>query len=87
MTNIPAVQINQWIRVGSSPGVDGVVLEIQNDGSLGVGYYQNRSKAVKEDVIWAASEWQFKHSGPSGSYLRGAEEAMVKRGPFPASGT
>jgi len=87
MTDTPAVQINQWIRLGPSPGVDGVVLEIQSDGSLGVGYYQNRTKAVKEDVIWAGSEWQFKHSGPSGSYLHGAEEAMVKRGPLPGSGT
>ncbi|MDH5822078.1 hypothetical protein QFW77_03595 [Luteimonas sp. RD2P54] len=87
MTDIPVVQINQWIRVGHSPAVDGLVLETYSDGSLGVGYYQNHSKAIKDDVIWDGSHWQFKHSGPSGSYLHGAEEAMVKRGPLPASGT
>ncbi len=87
MTDAPAVETNQWIRVGSSPGIIGVVLETYSDGSLGVGYYQNGSKAIKDDVIWDGSQWQFKHSGPSGSYLHGAEAAMVKRGPWSASGT
>lgn len=82
----PAVQLNQWIRIGS-PGVDGVVLDIYADGSLGVGYYQNQSKAIKDDVVWDGERWTFQHSGPSGSYLRGAEEAMVKGGPFPAGST
>ena len=41
----------QWIKIGAS-GIDGYVFDIFEDGSLGVGYYQNRSKAIKEDVVW-----------------------------------
>ncbi|OOG36810.1 hypothetical protein [Rhodanobacter sp. C05] len=78
--NAPQVQKGEWIRLGSN-GLDGLVLDIHNDGSLGVGYYQNQLKAIKEDVVWDGSHWQFSNSGPNGSYLRGAEEAMVKRGP------
>lgn len=81
----PTVQVHQWIRIGGPSGIDGIVLDIYSDGSLGVGYYQNRSKAIKDDVVWDGTQWQFKHSGPSGSYLRGAEEAVVKRGPPLAS--
>ena len=81
----PSVQINQWVQVGPS-GIDAVVLDIYTDGSLAVGYYQNRLKAIKEDVVWNGAQWQFKHSGPSGSYLGGAEAAMVKRGPSRGSG-
>lgn len=78
--NIPRVRKGEWIRVGPN-GVDGLVLDIHNDGSLGVGYHQNRLKAIKEDVVWDGSHWQFANSGPSGSYLHGAEEAMVNCGP------
>jgi hypothetical protein len=78
--NTPQVQKGEWIKLGSN-GLDGLVLDIHNDGSLGVGYYQNRLKAIKGDVVWDGSHWQFANSGPNGSYLRGAEEAMVKRGP------
>jgi len=76
----PQVKKGQWIKFGSS-GLDGLVLDIHSDGSLGVGYYQNRIKAIKEDVVWYGSRWQFASSGPSGSYLRGTEKAMVERGP------
>jgi len=77
----PQVQKGEWIKVGSS-GLDGLVVDVHQDGSLGVGYYQNKLKAVKEDVIWNGSFWQFASSDPSGSYLHGAGEAMVKRGPL-----
>jgi hypothetical protein len=80
MMDIPRVKEGEWIKVGPS-GLDGLVLEIHSDGSLAVGYHQNRLKAIKEDVVWDGSDWQFAHSGPSGSYLHGAEEAIVKRGP------
>ncbi len=87
MTDIPAVKLHQWIRLGYSPSIHAIVLEIHSDGSLAVGYYQNQSKAIKEDAIWDGSKWQFKHHGPNGSYLHGAEEAMVKQGPFSPSVT
>lgn len=77
--NTPSVAPGQWIRVGSS--VDGYIFSVNGDGSLQVGYYQNRIKAIKETVIWSGTAWEFKHEGPNGSYLRGAEEALVKRGP------
>lgn len=76
----PVVQLQQWIRIGSS-GTHGLVLGIHRDGSLAVGYFQNQLKAVKEDVIWDGSQWVFKFSGPCGSYLHGADAAKVKRGP------
>jgi hypothetical protein len=80
MVKSPQVQKGEWIRVGSS-GLDSLVLDIHEDGSLGVGYCQNQLKAIKEDVIWDGANWQFANSRPNGSYLHGAEEAMVKRGP------
>lgn len=51
------------------------------DEYISVGYYQNRAKTIKEEAIWDGERWQFKSSGPNGSYLRGEEEAAVKRGP------
>lgn len=76
----PQVRVHQWIRIGTS-GTSGLVLHVSSDGSIAVGYYQNGAKAIKEDVVWKHDRWEFATSGPSGSYLRGAEEAMVKRGP------
>lgn len=75
----PHVSNGQWIRVGNS--IDGYIFNARDDGSLEVGYYQNRTKAIKETVVWNGLEWEFKHSGPDGSYLRGSDEALVKRGP------
>ena len=76
----PAVVAGQWITIGRS--TPGYVFKVNSDGSLEVGYYQNRLKAIKETVVWDENTWVFKHQGPNGSYLRGAEEALVKRGPF-----
>lgn len=76
----PQVLRGDRIRVGSA-GLNGLVLDIYKDGSLSVGYYQNELIAIKDDVTWNGGYWQFVNSGPSGSHLHGAEEAMVKRGP------
>lgn len=78
-SNAPTVVPGKWIVVGKT--VDGYVFSVSPDGSLEVGYYQNRSKAIKETVVWSGTGWEFKFSGPNGSYLRGDEEAIVKRGP------
>ena len=75
----PLVAAGTWIRVGRA--VDGYVFSVNSDGSLEVGYFQNQLKAIKETVVWNGTHWEFKHAGPNGSYLRGAEEALVKRGP------
>ena len=75
----PSVSAGTWIRVGQS--VDGYVFSLNNDGSLEVGYFQNRLKAIRETVIWTGDHWEFKYQGPNGSYLRGHEESIVKRGP------
>lgn len=78
-SSAPSVRQGQWIRVGSS--VDGYVFGVNSDSSLEVGYYQNHIKAIKETVVWNGTSWEFKYQGPNGSYLRGADEAIVKRGP------
>ena len=78
--NAPEVRKGQWIIIGTE-NLNGYVIDIHSDGSLGVGYYQNKTKAIKEDVVWNGSHWKFKYEGPNGSYLRGQEEAIVKRGP------
>jgi hypothetical protein len=78
--NAPHVVQGQWILVGTS-SIDSYVFSINNNGSLEVGYYQNRIKAIKETVVWSGAIWEFEIQGPSGSYLRGAEEALVIRGP------
>lgn len=80
----PIVNKGEWIVIGKqSPfgGVHGYVFNVHADGSLSVGYYQNKLKAVKEDVVWDGEHWQFRNSGPDASYLRGVEERIVKNGP------
>lgn len=79
MLPIPKVAIGDWVRVGWA--VDGYVLSVYPDGSIDVGYYQHQVKATRKTVVWTGDEWDFNDSGPDGSYLRGKEEAIVKRGP------
>ncbi|MEW8052078.1 MAG: hypothetical protein AB2784_19920 [Candidatus Thiodiazotropha endolucinida] len=81
----PTVNAGDWIKVKSSKGssgIDGYVFSVRPDGSLAVGYYQNKTKAIKEDIVWDGEFWKFKYDGPNGSYLKGQEEALVKRGPI-----
>jgi hypothetical protein len=74
---MPSVSVREWIKVGN---VDAVVLQV-GPSRLQVGYYQNRSKAIGESAVWDGEGWKFEHDGPNGSYLRGEEESLVKRGP------
>jgi len=71
----------QWITVGEN-NIDAYVFQVISNTEILAGYYQNRIKAIKEEIVWDGSKWRFKNSGPSGSYLRGADEALVKRGPI-----
>ena len=78
------VSAEDWIFIRSENGfggVDGYVFSVSPDGELSVGYYQNDAKAIKESVIWKDDRWQFKSSGPNGSYLRGNDATIVKNGP------
>ena len=77
MSSMPEVKVGEWISVGR---VGGLVMGVYSD-HIAVGYYQNGSKAIKEDVVWKEGHWAFQYSGPSGSYLRGSEADAVKRGP------
>jgi hypothetical protein len=77
----PTVAVGSWITIGDAL-IDAHVFGVHQDGSLEIGYYQNRAKAIKEDVIWDGKRWQFRHTGPVGSYLTGIDEALVKRGPL-----
>jgi hypothetical protein len=77
-SNTPLVAPGQWIHIGSS--IDGYVFSINGDGSLQVGYYQNKLKAIKETVVWNGTVWDFKFQGPNGSYLHGTEEALLNAG-------
>lgn len=79
--NAPEVRKGQWIIIGTE-NLNGYVIDIHSDGSLGVSYYQNQTKAIKDDVVWNGTHWKFKYKGPHGSYLQGQEEAIVKRGPY-----
>jgi len=81
----PKIKNNQWIKIGKSEGlvlsIDGYVIDTYSDGALSVGYYQNSLKAVKKDVIWNGDHWVFCPSDLGASYLRDAEELIVRRGP------
>lgn len=80
----PTVAVGEWIFLKSEnglTGIDGYVFAIHSNGDLSVGYYQNKSKAIKEDVVWKDDRWQFKNSGPNGTYLKGNDATIVKNGP------
>ena len=74
----PSVSVNEWIKVSN---VEALVLRVYDPGSIYFGYYQNENKAIGEDAVWDGEAWKFKYDGPNGAYLRGADEATVKRGP------
>ena len=81
---MPDVKKGQCIKIGkpnSSNKTNGYIFDIFSDGTLGVGYLQPIGKAIKEDVIWNGEHWEFRASGPDGSYLRGPDEFIVKQGP------
>ena len=77
---IPEIKIGQWITVGGS--TDAYVLNIVSEIELEIGYLQNGSKAIKEPVEFIDGAWAFKYSGPNGSYLRGQEASVIKRGRY-----
>jgi hypothetical protein len=79
----PKVVEHTWIKIYAGehqPGIDAYVLRVGSDG-LAIGYHQDGGKAVRDDVVWNGSGWQFQYSEPSSSYLHGQDEMIVKKGP------
>ena len=76
-----SIETGKWIYVGDSR-IPAYIINVISDTEVSAGYFQNDSKAIKEEFVLNNGQWQFKHSGPSGSYLKGDLEAIVKRGPF-----
>ncbi|MCZ4374286.1 hypothetical protein O4H50_21085 [Vibrio diazotrophicus] len=74
------VDVGHWIYVGTSH-IPAYVISVISDNEVSAGYYQNNSKAIKEEFVNVDGMWCFKHSGPSGSYLTGSIASIVKRGP------
>lgn len=81
----PLLKKGDWIKIGTPSGLfvgaDGYVLDLYPDGTIGIGYYQNKLKAIKTEAIWDGNNLQFKYPAPHGTYLRDREEAIVKNGP------
>ena len=77
---IPEIRIGQWITVGNS--IDAYVLNVVSETELEIGYLQNGLKAIKEPVEFVDGAWKRKYDGPNGSYLRGQEAAIIKRGRY-----
>ena len=85
----PEIQVGDWIILGRDQfdysRMYGYVLRKYSDTEIEVGYYQEKRKAIGDDMIWNGERWEFKYPGPSGRYLRGSEERIVKEGPSPIS--
>lgn len=74
------IKENEWIYVGDNR-IPAYVINIISATEVSAGYYQNSAKTIKEEFILKNGQWEFKSSGPSGSYLSGSLESIVKRGP------
>lgn len=74
------VKVGDWIYVGESR-IQAYVFRVISDVEVYAGYYQNQIKAIGENFILKDNSWLFKYDGLNGTYLRGAEESIIKRGP------
>ena len=75
---IPDVKLGDILRIGNHfDAPKAQVVNIYTDeqkksgvcGDVKVVYYQNKIKGIKDDIIWSGDSWEFKDSGPSGSYV------------------
>ncbi|RXF00411.1 hypothetical protein [Pseudoalteromonas sp. PS5] len=73
-----SLKAGEWITIGDS--IDGYIFSVISDAELMIGYMQNGIKPIKEKVVLSEGRWIFESSGPSGSYLREVEAAILKRG-------
>jgi len=84
--NPPKVNIGDWIKIQTdekNPGINGYVFNVSPEGDrLYVGYLQNNVKPIKEPVCWTGAFWKFEYDGPNGSYLKGSDAEVVKKGPY-----
>lgn len=74
------VKENEWIYVGENR-TPAYVINVFSPTEVAAGYFQNQEKAIKELFVLTNGRWEFKSSGPSGSYLGGILASTVKRGP------
>ncbi|GEM_PF-2229952 len=74
------VKENDWIYVGEKK-IPAYVIRVASPQHVYAGYFQNGLKAIKDEFILTDNGWEFKYSGPSGSYLTDRLEAIVKQGP------
>jgi len=52
---------------------------------MDVGYYQNRTKVIKEQVVWKDGYWDWVYPGAlGGGYLDGSIAKRIKDGPKPS---
>jgi hypothetical protein len=77
----PVVEVGNWISIGDN-NINAYVFYVHTETEVAAGYYQNKEKAIKEEFVWDGNNWQFKHSGPSGTYLKGHEATIVINGPY-----
>jgi len=69
----PAVKAGDWIKIKSDEkdtGIDGCVFEVLFEGEVSIGYYQDSTRTVKEEVVWNGTHWKFKYEGLVGSGTR-----------------
>lgn len=74
------IKEGDWIRITKN-NIPAYVINIIDNENITIGYYQNNSKAIKEDCILKDGIWEFRYSGPSGSYIQGSLEYIIKSGP------
>jgi hypothetical protein len=75
---LPATE-KTWIKLTSV--INAYILNVISENKISIGCHQNNLKAIKEDAVLQDGQWVFEVSGPSCSYLRGSDEAIVKSGP------
>ena len=70
MPEKPAVNPGDWITISSGlPLKFAVVCKVNQDiADIEVVYLDDLNRAINEDMVWKDGEWQFKLSGPCGSY-------------------
>ena len=84
--NQPEVKRGDWIEIGTQVNpfqlkLHGYVLSASDSGVVEVGYYQDQLEAIRAEVTWDGTCWQFVDKSPRGTHLRGPEASVVRKGP------
>ncbi|MFA6608300.1 MAG: hypothetical protein WCT07_00065 [Candidatus Paceibacterota bacterium] len=85
---MPKIKVDEIIYIGEgymSPKAQIVRIYKKEEkdtgihGDVEVVYHQNGLKGIKEDAVWDGTKWNFKNSGPSGSYVNIDQYPDVKQ--------